>query len=118
MSKQHAALKSREIPIRRVQVNDPSQLPADYAQTPGGTLFSTTPGGTKIIYERKFLMKMQHSPLAKSPPPNLPEIPGVTSPAAAGDYPRENGLPKKIPESDEGAEGRMTDEPSQFQMDI
>jgi hypothetical protein len=26
-------------------------------------------------------MQMRHSPLAKSPPANLPSIPGVTSPA-------------------------------------
>ena len=36
--------------------------------------------GTRIIYERAFLMKMRHSPLAKTPPANLPVIPGVTVP--------------------------------------
>jgi len=117
MSKQHAAYKSREIPIRRV-INDDRELPSNYSQTPGGTLFSTTPGGTKIIYERSFLMHCRNSPLAKSPPPNLPKIPGVTSPRQAGDFPRENGeLPKKIPEGVEGAEG-AGDEPSQFEMDM
>lgn len=35
----------RDIPSKRVTVNDPSQLPHDYSTTPGGTLFSTTPGG-------------------------------------------------------------------------
>ena len=34
--------------------------------------------GTRIVYERNFLMQMRHSPLAKSPPANLPSIPGVT----------------------------------------
>jgi Eukaryotic translation initiation factor 4E binding protein (EIF4EBP) len=38
--------------------------------------------GTKIVYERAFLMQMRHSPLAKSPPANLPSIPGVTTPAS------------------------------------
>ena len=33
------------IPIRRVPFTDHSQLPPDYSATPGGTLFSTTPGG-------------------------------------------------------------------------
>lgn len=36
--------------------------------------------GTRIIYERAFLMKMRNSPLAKTPPANLPVIPGVTVP--------------------------------------
>ena len=31
--------------MRRVVLNDVSQLPNDYSTTPGGTFFSTTPGG-------------------------------------------------------------------------
>lgn len=37
--------ESRAIPTRRVLINDTTQLPHDYCTTPGGTLFSTTPGG-------------------------------------------------------------------------
>ena len=37
--------ESRAIPSRRIIVNDPRQLPIDYSTTPGGTIFSTTPGG-------------------------------------------------------------------------
>ena len=33
------------IPERRVVIKDPSELPTSYSQTPGGTIFSTTPGG-------------------------------------------------------------------------
>ena len=55
-------------------------MPLEYGTTPGGTIFGTTPGGTRIIYERAFLMKMRNSPLAKTPPANLPVIPGVTVP--------------------------------------
>jgi len=69
------------IPIRRMPLSDQSQLPPDYSATPGGTLFSTTPGGTRIIYDREFLMQCRNSPLTKSPPPNLPNIPGITHPA-------------------------------------
>ena len=40
---------SREIPPRRVEVHDPSQLPSSgLCTTPGGTMFSTTPGGEPI----------------------------------------------------------------------
>uniref|UniRef100_F6V7K2 Eukaryotic translation initiation factor 4E binding protein 1 n=1 Tax=Ornithorhynchus anatinus TaxID=9258 RepID=F6V7K2_ORNAN len=37
-------------------------------------------GGTRIIYDRKFLMECRNSPVAKTPPRDLPRIPGVTSP--------------------------------------
>uniref|UniRef100_F6U109 Eukaryotic translation initiation factor 4E binding protein 1 n=1 Tax=Equus caballus TaxID=9796 RepID=F6U109_HORSE len=75
---------SRAIPAtRRVVLGDGVQLPpGDYSTTPGGTLFSTTPGGTRIIYDRKFLMECRNSPVTKTPPRDLPTIPGVTSPAS------------------------------------
>ena len=34
-----------DIPERCVVVKDASELPTSYCQTPGGTIFSTTPGG-------------------------------------------------------------------------
>lgn len=67
------------IPTRRILVNDANQLPVDYSSTPGGTIFSTTPGGSRIIYDRGFLMQMRNSPVARTPPKNLPLIPGVTT---------------------------------------
>ncbi|XP_009070073.1 PREDICTED: eukaryotic translation initiation factor 4E-binding protein 1 [Acanthisitta chloris] len=42
-------------------------------------MFSPPPG-TRIIYDRKFLMECRNSPVAKTPPSDLPDIPGVTSP--------------------------------------
>ncbi|KAG9346768.1 hypothetical protein JZ751_007085 [Albula glossodonta] len=73
--------KSCPIPTRVMHLKDWSQLPDCYSQTPGGTLFSTTPGGTRIIYDRKFLLDCRNSPIARTPPCCLPQIPGVTVPS-------------------------------------
>lgn len=43
------ATQSQSIPTKRVIITDPSQLPIDYSSTPGGTLYSTTPGGKRSI---------------------------------------------------------------------
>lgn len=92
------------VPVRRVQLNHLSELPNDYGTTPGGTLFSTTPGGTRIIYDRSFLLKCRASPLSNTPPINLPDIPGVTTPekikvnrkiAEEGTAGKENGDPRR-----------------------
>ncbi|XP_070545504.1 eukaryotic translation initiation factor 4E-binding protein 1-like isoform X1 [Ptychodera flava] len=122
MSKDAAQVQptmSREIPARRVILSDPSQIPSDYSSTPGGTIFSTTPGGTRIIYERNFLMQMRNSPLAKTPPKNLPTIPGVTSPAE--NYTRKpRNKPNHHPPNQENHDKDKPmelDEP-QFEMDI
>lgn len=34
--------------------------------------------GTRIIYDRKFLLECRNSPIARTPPCCLPHIPGVT----------------------------------------
>lgn len=96
---------------RRVTVNDAEHMPHDYCTTPGGTLFSTTPGGTRIIYDRKFLLDRRSSPVAKTPPRGLPNIPGVTSPPSKDSNSKEllnNNV--AIPES--------AGEDAQFEMDI
>ena len=69
---------SVDIPTRRVEIDHESKMPSRYSETPGGTIFSTTPGGTRIIYERKFLLNLKQSPLARTPNSDLPVIPGVT----------------------------------------
>uniref|UniRef100_A0AAQ6IKN0 Eukaryotic translation initiation factor 4E binding protein 2 n=1 Tax=Anabas testudineus TaxID=64144 RepID=A0AAQ6IKN0_ANATE len=79
MSTSRQLSESRAIPTRTVFINETTQLPHDYCTTPGGTLFSTTPGGTRIIYDRKFLLDRRNSPIAQTPPAHLPVIPGVTS---------------------------------------
>lgn len=42
--------------------------------TPGGTLFSTTPGGTRIIYDREFMLQCRNSPLSRTPPAELEKM--------------------------------------------
>ncbi|XP_036599907.1 eukaryotic translation initiation factor 4E-binding protein 1-like [Trichosurus vulpecula] len=100
-------MPSRAIPATRwVVLSHGAQLP------PGD--YSTTPGGTRIIYDRKFLMECRNSPVAKTPPRDLPTIPGVTSPA--GDEPATEINPNHLPNSHEDKPG--SHEESQFEMDI
>lgn len=40
-----ACSHAQVIPSKRVLITDPAELPDVYASTPGGTLYSTTPGG-------------------------------------------------------------------------
>ncbi|XP_062913015.1 eukaryotic translation initiation factor 4E-binding protein 2-like [Mobula hypostoma] len=103
--------ESRAIPTRRVIVSDAAQLPHDFSTTPGGTLFSTTPGGTRIIYDRKFLMECRNSPVARTPPRDLPNIPGVTSPNTTEVKPAVNHVNNH---EEKGAGG----DDAQFEMDI
>ncbi|XP_021495590.1 eukaryotic translation initiation factor 4E-binding protein 1 [Meriones unguiculatus] len=106
---------SRAIPTRRVAIGDGVQLPpGDYSTTPGGTLFSTTPGGTRIIYDRKFLMECRNSPVAKTPPKDLPAIPGVTSPTS--DEPPMQASQSQLHSSPEDKQAGGDE--SQFEMDI
>ncbi|UJR08417.1 hypothetical protein I4U23_012687 [Adineta vaga] len=69
---------SEGIPIRRLVINDPKDMPLHYGETPGGSIFSTTPGGTRIYYDRAFLLSRRESPMTRSPPSKLPYIPEVT----------------------------------------
>jgi len=57
--------------------------PTDLSTTPGGTIYGTTPGGTRIVYDRNALLFIRNSPLSKTPPTGMPVIPGVTAPADA-----------------------------------
>ncbi|CAD5116698.1 DgyrCDS5557 [Dimorphilus gyrociliatus] len=111
MAQSNSFSPRRSIPIRRVVLSDASQLPNDYSTTPGGTLFSTTPGGTRIVYDRSFLLKCRESPLAQSPPANLPDIPGVTTPREEEN--KENGRKDRQP-----SESTETVDEPQFAMDV
>ncbi|KAJ3588391.1 hypothetical protein NHX12_011984 [Muraenolepis orangiensis] len=83
--------KSCPIPTKILTLKDWSQLPDCYSQTPGGTLFSTTPG---------------------DPPCCLPQIPGVTVPAT-----HPIGKLQDLKEEMEDEEKDLADD-NQFEMDI
>lgn len=109
MARQASGLQS--IPAtRRVVINHEHEMPSDYGTTPGGTMFAHTPGGTRIVYERAFLLQMRQSPLARSPPANLPVIPGVTVPASTS--------PEKNNTSSSPSKSKTTEgEPRKSSMD-
>ncbi|KAG8238614.1 hypothetical protein J437_LFUL017741 [Ladona fulva] len=106
------ASRSQSIPQRKVVINDPSQLPMDYSTTPDGTLYSTTPGGTRIVYERSFLLHLRNSPLARTPPKNLPNIPEILLSSSLA---KENGsdTPNPVKEKEQ-----KDDSQEQFQLDM
>jgi hypothetical protein len=64
-----------------------------------GSLITPSPPGTRIIYDRKFLMECRNSPVAKTPPKDLPAIPGVTSPTS--DEPPMQASQSQLPSSPE-----------------
>jgi hypothetical protein len=48
------------IPIRRLIVHDPKDMPLHYGETPGGSIFSTTPGGKiAFFFEGRFFSSMK-----------------------------------------------------------
>lgn len=72
--------------------------------------------GTRIIYERKFLLELRNSPLSRTPPQNLPMIPGVTCDAKLKPGVRkDNGIHGSETECDKNDNGEV---PTQFEMDI
>ena len=50
--------------------------------------------GTRLVYDRAFLLECRNSPLANSPPVGLPQIPGVTCTTVSppGQVPPKNGV--------------------------
>ncbi|KAH3745215.1 eukaryotic translation initiation factor 4E binding protein 1 [Pelomyxa schiedti] len=47
----------------------------------GGTIYGTTPGGTRLVYDRNMMMMLRGSPHAKTPP-EMAFVSGITKPTA------------------------------------
>lgn len=109
---------SQTIPTRNVQLGHVSELPHDYSSTPGGTIFSTTPGGTRIVYTGQFLKALRDSPLARTPPPTMAHVPGVTK--LPGDSPARAQASQGSPtHNEQTAAGDKNDgDDPQFEMDM
>lgn len=45
IARQACASHAQVIPSKTIMIRDAAQMPDVYSSTPGGTLFSTTPGG-------------------------------------------------------------------------
>jgi hypothetical protein len=63
---------SKGIPIKlRGRQGETIEL-TDISQSLGGTIYGTTPGGTRRIYKRNELLAYRNSPFSATPPVNLP----------------------------------------------
>ncbi|XP_064790095.1 eukaryotic translation initiation factor 4E-binding protein 2-like isoform X2 [Oncorhynchus masou masou] len=72
--------------------------------------------GTRIIYDRKFLLDRRNSPIAQTPPAHLPIIPGVTSLNVLTENRRNEANNHIKPHNSHGK--TATGEDAQFEMDI
>ena len=77
----------RSIPIKLRGTQETIEL-TDVSQSVGGTIYGTTPGGTKRLYKRHELLSYRNSPFSSTPPVNLPVIPGVTKQHAEDESPQ------------------------------
>ena len=58
--------------------------------------------GTRIIYDRRFLLQMRNSPLSKSPPPKLATIPDILNEDIGGSPPLKTKSPEPAKPSNDG----------------
>ncbi|KAG8507363.1 Eukaryotic translation initiation factor 4E-binding protein 2 [Galemys pyrenaicus] len=70
----HQPSQSRAIPTRTVPISDAAQLPHDYCTTPGGTLFSTTPGGERCPPRRGPCLRSLQPASERAGPRGVPRI--------------------------------------------
>jgi len=81
----------------------------DLASTPGGTVYGTTPGGTRVRYDKDALLNIRNSPMSKGSPAGMASIPGIT----LGVQPAKKDVKKRA----EKKSSRATDEEDVFQME-
>ncbi|KAL0236827.1 hypothetical protein PCE1_000224 [Barthelona sp. PCE] len=72
------SLKTHMSKVDVAQLEQQYGANANFSQSLGGTIYSTTPGGTVYVYDPAELLKLSASPLSV-PPADLPVIPGVTN---------------------------------------
>merc|ERR1711879_331115 len=78
---------------------------------------STTPGGTKIMYNRDTLLFLGNSPICRTPPSGMAMLPGVTSPATKAPKPsQEQSSPSPAAAAQEKTSGKEPEEDI-FSMD-
>ena len=58
--------------------------------------------GTRIIYDRRFLLQMRNSPLSKSPPAKLATIPDILNENIDGSPPIKTKSPEPAKPNNEG----------------
>merc|ERR1711892_334284 len=80
--KEREKMSSQTIRIKNIRLKSAAEVPKDVSETPGGTMFAFTPGGTKIVYTRDYMMSLKHSPASMTPPKGMANIPGVTCPVS------------------------------------
>ncbi|GAB0196225.1 ankyrin repeat and KH domain-containing protein 1 [Grus japonensis] len=100
---------SKGLPISITQQN--VLMLSRFGLAPGHLTLETCISSTRIIYDRKFLLECKNSPVARTPPCCLPQIPGVTSLAQSSLVKLE-----ELKEQNESKEA-MPDQ-DQFEMDI
>ncbi|CAO1354275.1 unnamed protein product [Diamesa tonsa] len=111
---------SQMIPsMKRIFISEASQMPDNYSTTPNGTCYGTTPGGTKIIYEKTFLLNLRNSPLSRTPPTNVGDIPCHLLKTDSNNYHKKNHQNHHTQHSPSNlAKSPKPNADDQFDMDI
>eukprot|EP01133_Synstelium_polycarpum_P005679 gene5679-6560_t len=72
MSSASSSTSTRAIPFPAKDPRHDHMI--DFSTSLGGTIYGTTPGGTKLVYDRSTLLQYRNSPLAKTPPAGLVDV--------------------------------------------
>lgn len=90
-----------------------------FSESVGGSVYGTTPGGTRIKYDRRDLLQFRFSPYSKTPPVNLPIIEGVTKKSIESESPILKVNKDKVFEEKKEEEVKDEEiEETMFQMEI